>query len=138
MAHDPTYNNITVSDGTNIAYVEAGSPHLPNILLLHGFPSSSNQFRNLIPLLSPTNHVIAPDLPGFGLTTTPANYTFTFENLTKTIGLFLAALNVSSYAVYIFDYGAPVGLRLALQNPKSTTAIVSQNGNACKYGYSLL
>ena len=136
MAYYPsTYHNVTVSDGTNVAYTEAGSPSLPFLLLLHGFPSSSNQFRNLIPLLAPTHHVVAPDLPGFGLTTTPANYTFTFANLSKTIGLFLSALNITQYAVYIFDYGAPVALRLALQSPESITAIVTQNGNAYVEGF---
>ncbi|KAL8820441.1 MAG: hypothetical protein Q9191_007515 [Dirinaria sp. TL-2023a] len=133
--HPTTYHNVTVSDGTNVAYAEAGSPSLPLLLLLHGFPSSNNQYRNFIPLLAPTHHVIAPDLPGFGLTTTPANYTFTFANLASTIGLFLSALNITRYAVYIFDYGAPVGLRLALKSPDAITAIVSQNGNAYNEGF---
>ena len=133
--HPATYHNLTVSDGTTIAYTEAGSPSLPLLLLLHGFPSSSNQFRNLIPLLAPTHHIIAPDLPGFGLTTTPADYDFTFANLANTIGLFLTALNITRYAVYIFDYGAPVALRLALSSPQSITAIVTQNGNAYVEGF---
>ena len=136
MAHHPsTYHNISVSDGSNVAYISAGAPDLPTVLLLHGFPSSSNQFRNLIPLLSSHHHVIAPDLPGYGTTTTPADYTFTFASLTNTIRLFLTAINITSHAVYIYDYGAPVGLRLALANPKSTTAIISQNGNAYLEGF---
>jgi len=124
--HPLTYHNLTVSDGTNLAYTEAGSPSHPLLLLLHGFPSSSNQFRNLIPLLSPTHHILAPDLPGFGLTTSPANYNFTFANLAQTISLFLAALHITRDAVYVFDYGAPIAFRLALKSPESITAIISQ------------
>jgi len=124
--HPPTYHNLTVSDGTNLAYAEAGSGSDPLLLLLHGFPSSSNQFRNLICLLSPAHHILAPDLPGFSLTTSPTNYNFTFANLAQTISLFLAALHITRYAVYIFDYGAPVAFRLALESPASLTAIISQ------------
>ena len=131
----PTYHTLTVPDGSNISYIEAGASHLPTLLLLHGFPSSSNQFRNLISLLSSSYHLISPDLPGYGTTSTPANYTFTFDNLTATISALLVALNVAKYAVYIFDYGAPVGLRLALQNPEAITAIISQNGNAYLEGF---
>ena len=130
-----TYSNVTVPDGSNVSYVSAGASHLPTILLLHGFPSSNNQFRNLIPLLSPTHHVIAPDLPGFGLTTTPANYSFTFDNLASTIAAFLVALNITKYSMYIFDYGAPTGLRIALQTPQAITSIISQNGNAYDEGF---
>lgn len=129
-SHPSTYNNITLSANTTISYISAGSPSLPTLLLLHGFPSSSNQFRKLIPLLSITYHVLAPDLPGFGLTTYPPDYEFTFAHLAVTMGTFLTALNINSYAVYIFDYGAPVGLRLALANPSSVKAIITQNGNA--------
>ncbi len=129
-SYPTTYNNLTLSPNTTIAYISAGSPSLPTLLLLHGFPSSSNQFRNLIPLLSKSHHIIAPDLPGFGLTTVPPSYTFTFDDLALTIGAFLTALSITSYALYIFDYGAPVGLRLALANPPSIKAIISQNGNA--------
>ncbi|KAJ6471894.1 putative hydrolase [Mycena sanguinolenta] len=108
----------------------------PIVLLLHGFPTSSHQYRNLIPLLSPHYRVVAPDLPGFGFTTVPKerNYTYTFAELTTTIAAFLDALEIESFAVYIFDYGAPVGLRLALQRPEAITAIVSQNGNAYAEG----
>ncbi|KAL8794359.1 MAG: hypothetical protein Q9195_003057 [Heterodermia aff. obscurata] len=133
--HPPTYHNLTVSDGTTISYTLAGSPSSPPLLLLHGFPSSSHQYRNLIPLLSPTHHIIAPSLPGFGLTTTPPNYNHTFATLTSTISLFLTALHLTRYAVYIFDYGAPVALRLALANPSALTAIISQNGNAYVAGF---
>lgn len=130
QSYPSTYNNISLSANTTISYISAGSPSLPTLLLLHGFPSSSNQFRKLIPLLSITYHVLAPDLPGFGLTTYPPDYEFTFANLAVTMGTFLTALNINSYAVYIFDYGAPVGLRLALGNPSAIKAIVTQNGNA--------
>ncbi|CAF9905895.1 MAG: hypothetical protein HETSPECPRED_005984 [Heterodermia speciosa] len=133
--HPPTYHNLTVSDGTTIAYTLAGNPSSPPLLLLHGFPSSSHQYRNLIPLLSPTHHIIAPSLPGFGLTSTPPHYPFTFATLTSTLNLFLTALHLSKYAVYIFDYGAPIALRLALQNPSALTAIISQNGNAYTQGF---
>ena len=131
----PSYNNITVPDGSNVFFVEAGAPELPTLLLLHGFPSSSNQFRNFIPLLSSSYHVIAPDLPGFGFTTSPAHYTFTFDNLAGTISAFLVALNVAKYSLYVFDYGAPVGLRLALKKPEAITAIITQNGNAYDEGF---
>ncbi|CAD6578879.1 MAG: hypothetical protein ASARMPREDX12_009005 [Alectoria sarmentosa] len=130
LPYPSTYNTITVSPNNTISYISAGSPTLPTLLLLHGFPSSSNQFRNLVPLLSTTYHVLAPDLPAFGLTTYPSDYAFTFDNLSLTISAFLTALNIISYAMYIFDYGAPVGLRLALANPASIKAIISQNGNA--------
>lgn len=125
-----TYNNVTLASNISISYISAGSPTLPTILLLHGFPSSSNQYRNLIPLLASTYHIIAPDFPGFGLTTYPADYTFTFDNLALTTSAFLTALNIATYAMYIFDYGAPVGLRLAMAKPSSVKAIISQNGNA--------
>ena len=135
----PSYNNLSVTPsglGTfNIHYVEAGSPHLPTVLLLHGFPSSSTQFRDFIPLLSNNYHILAPDLPGFGLTTSPPDLKYTFDNLTAAIGAWLVALKISSYAVYIFDYGAPIGLRLALENPNQIQAIISQNGNAYDAGF---
>ena len=127
-----TAKNITLADGIDIFYREAGSPSKPTILLLHGFPSSSHQFRNLAPLLSETHHVLAPDLPGFGFTTVPEslNYSYTFANLTKTIMAFLTALTIHQYAVYAFDFGAPVAFRIGLEQPQAITAIVSQNGNA--------
>ncbi|KFY49475.1 hypothetical protein V496_09991 [Pseudogymnoascus sp. VKM F-4515 (FW-2607)] len=124
------------ADGVNVFYRSAGSVSDPVILLLHGFPSSSHMFRNLIPLLSKQYHVIAPDLPGFGFTTVPAdrNYVYTFANLTLTIEAFLDALKIHNFAVYIFDYGAPVAFRLALNRPKAITSIVTQNGNAYEEG----
>ncbi|KAF2118096.1 alpha/beta hydrolase fold protein [Lophiotrema nucula] len=123
---------LTLASGENVFWREAGSIEKPTILLLHGFPSSSHQFRNLIPLLATKYRLIAPDLPGFGFTTVPANYTYTFDNIAHTISAFLAAVPhpPSKYSIYIFDYGAPTGLRLALQHPDKIQAIVSQNGNA--------
>ena len=135
MSPSVTYSNIDLPSGVNVSYVSAGSPDSPTVLLLHGFPSSSNQYRNLIPLLAYTYHVIAPDLPGYGQTTNPADFVFTFENLTNVIAAFLSALQITSYAVYIFDYGAPVAIRLALRDPKPIKAIITQNGNAYIEGF---
>jgi pimeloyl-ACP methyl ester carboxylesterase len=121
-----------LSSGENIFYREAGLSTSPTILLLHGYPSSSHQYRNLIPTLSPHYHVLAPDLPGFGFTSTPPNYTHTFDALASTISTFLAELPSppANYSIYIFDYGAPVGFRLATTHPSRVQAIISQNGNA--------
>ncbi|KAI3327934.1 alpha/beta-hydrolase [Xylariaceae sp. AK1471] len=131
-----TVNKVT-ADGINIFYREAGAKDAPVILLLHGFPSSSFMFRNLIPLLAKSYRVIAPDLPGYGFTEVPAQrqYEYTFANLAETIGSFLDALEIKRFAVYIFDYGAPTGLRLALNRPESVSAIISQNGNAYEEGF---
>ncbi|OOF91983.1 hypothetical protein ASPCADRAFT_56739 [Aspergillus carbonarius ITEM 5010] len=121
----------------NIFYREQGPPNAPILLLLHGFPSSSHQYRNLIPLLATKYRVLAPDLPGFGFTEVPSTtppFQYTFANLTATIAEFLDVLTISHFAVYIFDYGAPVALRLALQRPQSITAIITQNGNAYNEG----
>ncbi len=130
------YQNVSLSSGVDVTYIEAGSPNHPTVLLLHGFPSSSNQYRNLITLLAPFYHVIAPDLPSYGQTTVPADFVYTFANITTVIAAFLLALKITSYAVYLFDYGAAVGLRLALENPNSIKAIVSQSGNAYVEGLS--
>ena len=117
-------------------YREAGPADAPVILLLHGFPTSSFQYRELIPRLADRYHVIAPDLPGFGFTDVPAErrYKYTFEALAKTIFAFTQALKLTRYAMYVFDYGAPTGFRLALMAPERVTAIVSQNGNAYEEG----
>ena len=124
-------STVTV-DEIEVFYRSAGSASSPVILLLHGFPSSSHQYRNLIPLLASKYHVIAPDFPGFGFTVVPKTrqYQYSFASLATTLGAFLDALQVSTFAVYIFDYGAPVALRLALERPEAITAIISQNGNA--------
>ena len=125
-------------DGLSIFYREAGFTSAPAILLLHGFPSSSHMFRDLIPLLAPHLHVIAPDLPGFGFSDAPdrSQFAYTFDRLTDVIERFTEAIGLSRYALYVFDYGAPVGLRLALRHPERITAIVSQNGNAYEEGLS--
>lgn len=127
----------TISKSINVNsislfYREAGPRDAPTIVLLHGFPSSSHQYRHLIPLLGSSYHILAPDLPGFGFTSVPAplNYKYTFANLTTTLITFLDTLSISSFAVYIFDYGAPIALRLALQRPTAITALITQNGNA--------
>jgi len=132
-----TYHYVTVA-GNRIFYREAGSKSAPAILLLHGFPSSSHMFRNLIPALATCYHVVAPDLPGFGFSDAPdpRSYRYTFEHLAQTIGEFTAAVGIQSFAIYVFDYGAPVGLRLALNHPERITAIISQNGNAYEEGLS--
>lgn len=125
-------------DGKKIFYREAGDRSAPNILLLHGFPTSSHMFRNLIPALAEHYHVVAPDLPGFGFSITPDRKTvhYNFENLAKVIGKFTETVKLERFALYIFDYGAPVGLRLALAHPERIAAIISQNGNAYEEGLS--
>jgi pimeloyl-ACP methyl ester carboxylesterase len=124
------------ADGVSVFYREAGPKDAPVILLMHGYPTSSFMFRNLIPLLATKYHVIAPDLPGFGFSEAPSRetYHYTFENLTKTMQAFIDNMGLQRFALYIFDYGAPVGLRLALANPGRITGIISQNGNAYEQG----
>jgi pimeloyl-ACP methyl ester carboxylesterase len=120
----------------DLFYREAGDPLAPTILLLHGFPTSSVMFRNLIPVLAQKYRVLAPDLPGFGLTKAPprGQYNYTFENLATVVDQFIAAKGVKSYAMYVMDYGAPVGWRLALAHPEQVNALVIQNGNAYDEG----
>jgi pimeloyl-ACP methyl ester carboxylesterase len=132
-----TYQHADV-DGLKLFYREAGSKDFPAVLLLHGFPTSSHMFRNLIPLLAERFHVVAPDLPGFGFSDTPdrKRFRYTFENLAKVIDRFTQTLGLDHYAIYVFDYGAPVGLRLALAHPERISAIISQNGNAYEEGLS--
>jgi len=124
--------------GLKIFYREAGASDAPAILLLHGFPTSSHMFRDLIPLLAPHYRVIAPDLPGFGFSDAPerSRFTYTFDRLTDVIEQFTDRLGLTRYAMYIFDYGAPVGLRLAIRHPERVTAIITQNGNAYEEGLS--
>lgn len=125
------------ADGVNVFYRSAGRKDAPVILLLHGFPSSSHMFRNLIPLLAENYQVIAPDLPGFGFTVVPESrkYRYTFNNLCGTITAFLDALGVKRFAVYMFDYGSPVTIRYALTRPDAIRAIITQNGNAYEAGF---
>jgi pimeloyl-ACP methyl ester carboxylesterase len=125
-------------DGLTIFYREAGDPSAPAVLLLHGFPTSSHMFRNLIPLLAPHFRVVAPDLPGFGFSDAPnsTRFRYSFQSLAEAMERFTEAVGLTRYAVYVFDYGAPVGLRLALRHPERITAIISQNGNAYEEGLS--
>jgi pimeloyl-ACP methyl ester carboxylesterase len=124
------------ADGVTVFYREAGAPDAPVVLLLHGFPASSFQYRELIPLLADRYRVIAPDLPGFGFTDVPQErlYKYSFDGLAHTVLAFTDALQLSRYALYVFDYGAPTGFRLAMAHPERVTAIVSQNGNAYEEG----
>jgi pimeloyl-ACP methyl ester carboxylesterase len=125
-------------DGFNIFYREAGPKDGPTILLLHGFPSSSHMFRDLIPLLADRFHVVAPDLPGFGQSDMPGHteFKYSFDNIAKVIERFTEVVGLEKFAVYVFDYGAPTGFRLAVNHPGRITAIISQNGNAYEEGLS--
>ena len=124
------------ADGVRVFYRAAGDASAPVVLLLHGFPASSFMFRELIPLLASDYRVIAPDLPGFGFTEVPAGrkYVYSFNELALTIEAFTQALKINRYAIYVFNYGAPTGFRLAMAHPEQVTAIVSQNGNAYEEG----
>jgi len=124
------------ADGVQVFYREAGNPQAPVVLLLHGFPTSSFMYRELIPRLADRYRVIAPDLPGFGFTEVPENrqYKYTFDALAATAAAFTEAMKIDRYAIYVFDYGAPTGFRLAMAHPERITAIVSQNGNAYEAG----
>jgi pimeloyl-ACP methyl ester carboxylesterase len=132
-----TYQRTEV-EGMNIFYREAGPKTALHLLLLHGFPTSSHMFRNLLPALADRYHVIAPDLPGFGFSDAPdrGKFHYTFENLAKVVDAFTQKIGLDRFAIYVFDYGAPVGLRLALAHPERITAIISQNGNAYEEGLS--
>jgi pimeloyl-ACP methyl ester carboxylesterase len=135
--NDITYRAVHV-DGIKIFYREAGSKDDPAILLLHGFPSASHMFRDLIPMLAGQFHVVAPDYPGFGQSDMPPRDTFayTFSNISDVIGRFAEQIGFKRFAIYIFDYGAPVGLGIAMKSPKKITGIISQNGNAYIEGIS--
>ena len=124
--------------GINIFYREDGVGNGPTILLLHGFPTSGHMFRNLIPLLASEYHVVAPDFPGFGQSDMPprGEFSYTFENIAKVMGDFVDLMRCEKFAIYVFDYGSPVGLRLALTRPDAITTIISQNGNAYEEGLS--
>jgi pimeloyl-ACP methyl ester carboxylesterase len=132
----PTTIHTIEADGVSVFYRAAGDTAAPTVLLLHGFPTSSFMFRELIPRLAHRFRVVAPDLPGFGFTEVPAKrrYIYTFDAIAKTIDAFTEALNLNHFAMYVFDYGAPTGFRLASAHPERVTAIVSQNGNAYEEG----
>lgn len=124
-------------DGLDIFYREAGDPNAPALLLLHGFPSSSHMFRDLIPRLADRYHFLAPDYPGFGYSSMPdrSAFTYTFENLTNVVEKFTRAVGIDRYSLYVMDYGSPIGFRLALLHPERVQALIVQNGNA--YGEGL-
>jgi pimeloyl-ACP methyl ester carboxylesterase len=125
-------------EGLNLFYREAGPDDAPIVVLLHGFPSSSHMYRNLIPVLATRYHVIVPDYPGFGYSDAPGaeEFEYTFDHLAKIVGLFLEQKRIAKYSIYIQDYGSPVGFRLATADPERVQAIVSQNGNAYDEGLS--
>ena len=132
-----SYRTVDV-DGFEVFFREAGDRSKPTILLLHGFPTSSHMFRDLIPRLADRFHLVAPDLPGFGRSALPPReeFTYNFANLARVIGRFTEVAGLDRFALYIFDYGAPIGLRLALDHPERVSAIISQNGNAYEEGLS--
>ncbi len=132
----PVYYKTVSVDGQDIFYREAGPETAPVILLLHGFPTSSNMFRNLMPRLAGKFHVIAPDYPGYGQSSMPDHKTFeySFENLANILDWFVEQLGVAKYSMYVMDYGAPIGYRLALMHPERVQALIVQNGNAYEEG----
>jgi pimeloyl-ACP methyl ester carboxylesterase len=131
------YKKVSV-DGLDIFYREAGPADAPVLLLLHGFPTAGHMFRDLIPALSDRFRLIAPDLPGFGQSDAPSHdrFTYTFAKLAEVIERFTEVIGIARFAIYIFDYGAPTGLRMAVRHPERITAIISQNGNAYEEGLS--
>ncbi|MFT8390643.1 MAG: alpha/beta hydrolase [Sporolactobacillus sp.] len=130
------YQTETVDDCT-IFYREAGPEQAPNLLLLHGFPTASHMFRNLIPELSDRYHIIAPDFPGFGNTVAPSrdSFDYTFDHLAQVIDAFTEKIGLLHFAMYVFDYGAPIGYRIAVAHPERIAGIISQNGNAYQEGF---
>jgi pimeloyl-ACP methyl ester carboxylesterase len=132
-----TFRKVEV-DGLKVFYREAGRTDAPALLLLHGFPTSSHMFRDLIPMLADRLHLVAPDLPGFGQSDIPdrSRFTYTFDHIAKVIKRFTEVIGLGRFAIYVFDYGAPTGFRLAVSHPERITAIISQNGNAYEEGLS--
>jgi len=137
MHTEPSVRHLSTEvDGLRLFYREAGAADAPVLLLLHGYPSSSHYFRRLMPLLAGRYRLIAPDLPGFGCSDAPGHesWTYSFDHLAEVLEGFVAKLGLRRYALYMFDYGAPVGMRLALAHPERVTAIISQNGNLYREG----
>jgi pimeloyl-ACP methyl ester carboxylesterase len=135
--HSTRYATADV-DGFKVFYRQAGSKDSPKLLLLHGFPTAGHMFRNLIPLLADQYNIVAPDLPGFGKSDMPPRdrFKYTFENLAKVITRFTEVINFNRFALYVFDYGAPTGFRVAVKHPERISALISQNGNAYVEGLS--
>ncbi len=135
--HTVTFHTVAV-DGLDVFYREAGDPGAPTLLLLHGFPTSSHMFRDLIPRLADRFHLVAPDLPGFGRTALPSReaFSYSFDQLAKVVARFTEVIGLDRFAIYVFDYGAPTGFRVAMDHPQRITAIISQNGNAYEEGLS--
>ena len=133
--HPVRYNTIRLNE-LEVFYREAGTQDAPVILLLHGFPTSSNMFRNLIPRLAGSFHVVAPDYPGFGQSSMPdhKDFAYTFENLTNVVEAWSSSLDSTKFSIYVMDYGAPIGYRLALRRPDQVQALIVQNGNAYDEG----
>lgn len=138
MTNTTVFHRTAKANDLNIFYREAGPANAPTVLLLHGYPTSSFMFRNLIPILSEQYHVIAPDLPGYGYSDAPPHdqFAYTFDNLANTMQAFIDGLGLKRFAIYVFDYGAPTGYRLTLANQEKITGIISQNGNAYEAGLS--
>jgi pimeloyl-ACP methyl ester carboxylesterase len=134
----PVRYNTADADGLKVFYREAGNTAAPKLLLLHGFPSASHMFRDLIPLLADRFHLVAPDLPGFGRSDMPPrdDFSYTFDNVARIVERFTEVIGFDHFAVYVFDYGAPTGFRLAVKHPERIKAIISQNGNAYAEGLS--
>ncbi|MFD8498666.1 alpha/beta fold hydrolase [Amycolatopsis sp. NPDC059657] len=135
MSKHPIAHRRIQAGPAEVFYREAGDPSAPTLLLLHGFPTSSHQYVGLMRELAGHWHLVAPDLPGFGQTETEEGFEFTFEALASVLGDFVDALGLSSYALYVFDFGAPAGLRLAARRPQQITALITQNGNAYVEGF---
>jgi pimeloyl-ACP methyl ester carboxylesterase len=134
-----TFRTISI-DGLDIFYREAGSRDNPTILLLHGFPTSSHMFRNLIPALADKFHLVAPDYPGFGNSSMPTvdEFDYTFDHLAEIVEKFITAIDLKQYSLYVMDYGAPVGYRIATKHPERVQGLIVQNGNAYEEGLGSL